>query len=71
MLLRIRDFISSQGVASTQQLTREFKLDFSALKPMLDLWVTKGVIVQCQQPANCQSTCFKCKLHPTEYYQIA
>ncbi|MDR3504473.1 MAG: FeoC-like transcriptional regulator [Legionella sp.] len=69
MLLQIRDYICRQGVVSTQQLTREFHLDLPALQPMLDLWVKKGVIRKCQEKANCQSACFKCRINALEYYQ--
>jgi len=69
MLLQVRDYISRQGVVSTQQLTREFHLDLPALQPMLDVWVGKGVIRKCQEKANCQSACFKCRVNAPEYYQ--
>lgn len=69
MLLQIRDYIRRQGVVSTQQLTREFRLDLGALQPMLDLWVSKGMIGKCHEKANCQSACFKCRVKPLEYYQ--
>ena len=69
VLLQIRDFIRREGVVSTQQLTREFRLDLSALQPMLDLWVRKGMIGKYQEKANCQSACFKCRIQPPEYYQ--
>ncbi|WP_173237990.1 FeoC-like transcriptional regulator [Legionella antarctica] len=69
MLLQIRDYIRRERVVSTQQLTREFNLDLLALQPMLDIWVKKGAIRKCQEKANCQSTCFKCRIQPPEYYQ--
>ena len=69
MLLQIRDYICRQGVVSTQQLTREFHLDLPALQPMLDLWIGKGVIRKCQEKANCQGTCFKCRTNAPEYHQ--
>nr|WP_284498387.1 FeoC-like transcriptional regulator [Legionella maioricensis] len=68
-MLQIRDYICREGVVSTQQLTREFHLELTALQPMLDLWVSKGTIRKCQEKANCQSTCFKCRIQPPEYYQ--
>lgn len=71
MLLEIRDYICRERVVSTQQLTREFHLDLAALQPMLDLWVRKGAIRKCQEQANCQSTCFKCRTQPPEYYTWA
>ena len=69
MLLQIRDYICRAGVVSTQQLTREFRLDLQALQPMLDLWITKGVIRKCQEKMNCQSSCYKCRISSPEYYQ--
>jgi hypothetical protein len=70
MLLQIRDYICREQVVSTQQLTREFRLDLSALQPMLDLWVSKGAIRKChQEKKSCQSACFKCRIHLIEYYQ--
>lgn len=69
MLLQIRDYICRQGTVSTQQLTREFHVALSALQPMLDLWVNKGVIRKCQEKTNCQSACFKCRVQSHEYYQ--
>lgn len=67
MLLQIRDYIIHQGVASTQQLTREFHLDLSALQPMLDVWVKKGVIKKCQEKTACKSSCYKCPASPVYY----
>ncbi|TAL64394.1 MAG: hypothetical protein EPN84_03480 [Legionella sp.] len=71
MLLQIRDFIHNAGVVSTQQLTREFRVDLPALQPMLDLLMRKGFISKCNQQANCQSSCFKCRSQSIEYYQIS
>ncbi|RUR16682.1 MULTISPECIES: FeoC-like transcriptional regulator [Legionella] len=68
MLLQIRDYIRREGVVSTQQLTREFRLDLPALQPMLDIWLNKGAIKKCQEKGACQSSCFKCRT-PPEYYQ--
>lgn len=70
MLLQIRDYIEKVGVVSTQQLTREFRVDFPALEPMLRLLVQKGYIGKCDAQSNCQSACFKCKTKSIEYYQI-
>ena len=68
MLLQIRDYICREGIVSTQQLTREFRLDLPALQPMLDLWIRKGAIKKCQEKTQCKSACFKCRT-PPEYYQ--
>lgn len=69
MLVQIREFIRREGIASVQQLSREFRIEASALKPMLDLWIKKGGIEPCQQKPACFSQCSKCQ-QTTEYYQI-
>ena len=70
MLLQIRDYMREHKVASNQQLAREFRLDITALQPMLDIWLGKGVIVRCNKPASCKSPCSsKCRIQPPEYYQ--
>ena len=70
MLLQIRDFIQRQHVVSTQQLSREFRVDEQALQPMLDLWVRRGVIRQCQEKSECKSSCFRCNTNAPVYYQF-
>lgn len=70
MLLQIRDYLHREGVASNQQMAREFSVDILALQPMIDLWVNKGIIEPCQEKSACQSSCFKCKSQPPVYYQM-
>jgi len=69
MLLQIHNYIHREGVVSTQQLSREFRVDHTALQPMLDLLTRKGSIEKCKEQANCQSTCFKCRSQAIEYYK--
>ncbi|CDZ75895.1 FeoC like transcriptional regulator [Legionella massiliensis] len=69
MLLQIREYLRRVRVASNQQIAREFHLDLQALQPMLELWLRKGIIGNCQEKSACQSRCFKCKTQPPIYYQ--
>ncbi len=71
MLLQIRDYIQREHVVSTQQLSREFYIDEQALQPMLDIWVRKGVIKQCQEKAGCQSACMRCKINAPVFYETS
>ena len=68
MLLQLRDFIQREQLVSTQQLVREFHVDEQALQPMLDVWVSKGVIEPCQDD-DCKSSCARwCKKSKLSYY---
>lgn len=72
MLLQIRDYLRAEKVASNQQLAREFRLDLTALQPMLDVWLRKGVIIRCNASASCKSSCSsRCRAQPPVYYQYA
>ncbi|WP_133130872.1 FeoC-like transcriptional regulator [Legionella yabuuchiae] len=71
MLIQIRDYIIKHGVVSTQQLERLFHLDEQALLPMLNLWVTKGIIRPCKTQTACQTRCFRCKVNSPVYYEAA
>jgi hypothetical protein len=69
MLLQIRDFIQREHVVSRQQLARAFYVDEQALQPMLDVWVRRRVIRQCQEKKGCQSQCFGCSTKALVYYE--
>lgn len=69
MLLQLRDYIQRERVVSLQQLIREFRMDESALKPMLDLWVQKGAILPHQHQRACQSACLRCSTSGVVFYQ--
>ena len=68
MLLQLRDYIQRERVVSVQQLTREFHVDESALQPMLDLWMRKGIILPHQDKKACQSPCSRCSTSAVVFY---
>lgn len=70
MLIPIRNYLQLKKVASDQQMAREFRLDASALQPMLDVWLAKGVIARCKDKSACQSRCFKCPSQAPTYYEF-
>jgi hypothetical protein len=67
MLLHLRKFIQQEKVVSLQQLQREFKIDSSALLPMLDIWEKKGDIYA-ESAATCRSLCKGCHTSPVVFY---
>ena len=69
MLLQLRDYIKKAQVVNIQQLTREFRVDQTALLPMLDVWVKKGVISPCQERAACGGGCSSCPAGAPILYQ--
>lgn len=69
MLLQLRDFIAREGVVSTEQLTRAFQMDFSALQPMLERFVSQGVIAL-EEQGNCHRVCKGCKTDLAYYRYV-
>lgn len=68
MLLQLRDYIRRENVVSVQQMSREFRVDPSALQPMLDFLVQKGIISPNQNTPGCQSTCSRCTISTVVFY---
>ena len=81
MLIQLRDYICREKIVSNEQLAREFRVSLSALEPMLELWIKKGVIAYFiktasaqalpKSRANCVSSCNKCKMQAAVYYQYS
>ena len=69
MLLAIREFIEKNEIVSNQQLAREFSLELSALTPMIDFWIRKGVVNTIEKEKACQIKCWNCHEEQIVYYQ--
>jgi putative ferrous iron transport protein C len=67
LITSIRDYIQLKGRANLQDVARHFRLPESAVQPMLNFWVNKGVIKLIDNDAltcagkHC-STCISCHL---------
>jgi len=70
MLLQLLDYVRREKVVSTQQMVREFKIEPTALQPMLDIWVNKGRIEACIAQSGCAKKCFKCNQGAPVFYQM-
>lgn len=69
MLFDLRDYLAKETSASIEQLSRHFRADKSALLPMLDVWVNKGVIQSFSPQNNCAASCLGCDEVMKTYYQ--
>jgi hypothetical protein len=69
MLLQLRDYIQRERVVSLQQLMRTFRVDESALMPMLELWVKKGAILPHRQMKACSNPCSRCGPSAVVFYE--
>jgi len=61
VLLQLRDYLAKEQFVSLEQLARVFKTDKTALEPMLDVWVARGVLQQVDEQKNaCATACGGC-----------
>ena len=69
MLVQVLNYVKKQGIVSTQQMARFFRMDEDALQPMINIWVDKGAIRPCEITSACKTTCFKCNKSTPLYYE--
>ncbi len=69
MLFALRDYVAKEKRVSLAQLARFFKVDVTALEPMLDVWIRKGVLKQDVQKMACKTACLGCSREAAIYYQ--
>jgi hypothetical protein len=68
VLLQLREYLAREQIVSLEQLARFFQTDATALEPMLDVWVSKGVIQREIKKATCASVCKGCDTGTATYY---
>lgn len=69
MLFALRDHMKKVQIASLTQLAREFSINTEALRPMLDIWVKRGVISIVSTAKSCSQPCHGCGEVTGTYYQ--
>jgi hypothetical protein len=69
VLLALRNYIAKEKHVSIEQLARVFQIDSRALEPMLDIWVTRGVITEAAETKACATACKGCRPDISKHYQ--
>ena len=69
MLLNLRDYLAKEQYASLDQIARVFKTDKTALVPMLDVWVVRGVLYMDENKVACTTACGGCGGGAPQYYR--
>ena len=71
MLLALRDYIAKEQCVSTELLARFFKIEATALEPMLKILIDRGVIGQEQSVKTCAAACQGCQpKNINQYYYL-
>lgn len=69
MIIEIKAFFAQHKLVSTRQLTSTFSLHASALEPMLQHWIKKGLIKAYRPCNDCQLACHSCANSKINWYQ--
>ncbi|MRI34477.1 sugar metabolism transcriptional regulator [Endozoicomonas sp. OPT23] len=67
LLVRLKDYIASQGLCSLAEISQHFRSDPDAVRGMLQHWLRKGLIA-CEQ-SGCQKGCVSCAPEQLEIYR--
>ena len=69
ILFEIRDYMKKRMQASLDELTVVFKRSEAELQPLLDRWVSKGMI-ECLDKGGCaKGACRGCPMSCSTYYR--
>jgi hypothetical protein len=69
ILSEIRAYLEERGQATLTDMMAHFDSKPDALRPMLDLWVRKGVIERLTAPPDCGGNCNRCTAEAAEVYR--
>ncbi len=69
ILSDIKHYLSQRGSASLSDLCIHFDTKPEAMRGMLEQWIRKGRVQKQSASASCGSSCSKCDLETTEFYQ--
>ncbi len=68
ILVNLKAYIQKHHAVSLFELTQAFGVQADALRPMLNIWINKGVISKANKTPQCGSRCLKCEPTLTEMY---
>ncbi|MCH9689200.1 MAG: FeoC-like transcriptional regulator [Gammaproteobacteria bacterium] len=71
MLFVLRDYLAKEKYVSLEQAARCLKIDATALEPMFDFWIARGVILPSVSEKSCGAVCKGCQPKAAKYYQYA
>lgn len=71
MLFVLRDYLAKEKYVSLEQAARFLKIDATALEPMFDFWIARGVILPSVAAQSCAAVCKGCQPKAPKYYQYS
>ena len=69
ILTQVRDYLKQKGQAPLRDMALEFGIDQDALRPIVELWITKGKVVKLPEGSACGGGCNGCEPQTIELYQ--
>jgi len=69
ILTQVRDYLKQKRQAPLRDMALEFGIDQDALRPIVELWITKGKVVKLPEGSACGGGCNSCEPQTIELYQ--
>jgi hypothetical protein len=71
VLFVLRDYLAKEKYVSLEQAARFLNIDATALEPMFDFWIERGVISPSVAAKSCGAVCKGCQPKTPKYYQCS
>jgi hypothetical protein len=69
ILAELRAYLRERGQATLSDMMVRFDADADALRPMLAVWLRKGVVERLRVSPDCGGNCNRCPPEATEIYR--
>jgi len=64
ILTELKKYLMARGVVPLQDIAYHFNVDPEIIRPMLEIWLTKGKVRRHVNNPGCANGCCKCKCDP-------
>ena len=71
-LIELKQHLQVVHIATLSGLCAIFKMEPASMQTMLDFWIRKGMLRQCDDPKTCERacvTCVQCGIKQQTYYE--
>ena len=68
-LIQLKKYLQSRTIVPLQDMAHHFQVEIEAVRPLLDVWISKGKVRKRQQTTSACKGCCKCDPATIEVYE--
>ena len=68
-LIQLKKYIQSRTIVPLQDMALHFQVEVETVRPLLDVWISKGKVRKLQQTTGVCKGCCKCDPATVEVYE--